>query len=146
MATMKNKLMSLSNILCTTVKIIYMTKKWPLYTGLTLLALGIVLKAATNINVFPLLIILTGVSFKAFYITLKVVRKEYKPGFELVTLICGLTIFLSGIALSNTGHINHFAAVLFKITGIALKATFVAIFIFKTRKPIPAASPLVVNE
>jgi hypothetical protein len=123
-----------------------MTKKWPLYTGIALLALGIVFKAATHINVYPLLTILTGVCFKVFYIIQKIIRKEYKPGIEVGALFCGLIIFLSGIALSSTGLINHFAAVLFKITGIALKATFVAIFIFKTRKPIPTASPLVTNE
>jgi len=123
-----------------------MTKKWPLYTGLTLLALGITLKVSTTINLYPLLIIMIGVSFKFFYIALKMIRKEYKPGFEMVALICGLIIFFSGKILSNSELINQFTAVLFKITGIMLKATFVIIFILKTRRPVTAASPLVVSD
>jgi low temperature requirement protein LtrA len=118
-----------------------MTKKWPLYTGLSLLALGITLKASTSLALYPLLIILTGVGLKVLYIILKIIRKEYKPGLEMVTLFFGLALFLTGVFFFESGLINHGASIALKITGITLKTTFVLLFIRKTRKPLPVVNP-----
>ncbi|MCF8361323.1 MAG: hypothetical protein K9G70_01735 [Prolixibacteraceae bacterium] len=123
-----------------------MTKKWPFYTGLSILALGITLKASTSLALYPLLIILTGVGLKVLYITLKIIRKEYKPGLEMVALICGLGFFLAGEFFFDSGLINHGASIALKITGITLKTTFVLLFIHKTRKPLPTVNPAVVKH
>lgn len=85
---------------------------------------------------------LSGVAFKLFYITLKIIRNEYKPGFELLFLVSGLAIFLTGIFLTKYGLLNTPASISFKITGISLKSAFVLMFIVKIRgsKPIEKSS------
>lgn len=110
-----------------------MLKKWPLYIGLSLLAVGIVLKIATTYTVVPLIIMLSGISFKIYYITIKIIRKEYKPGFELYLLVSGLAIFFTAIFLTQQGLLNTPTSILFKTTGISLKAAFLLMFILKTR-------------
>lgn len=109
-----------------------MKSKWPLYTGIGLLTLGIVLKTSTSFNPWSLIILLTGVAFKLAYIISKIIKKEYKPSFEIAFLIIGLTLFMGGVILHKNGLIENPAAL--KIIGISLKVIFIIIFIKKTRK------------
>ncbi|MBN1769229.1 MAG: hypothetical protein JXR50_02520 [Prolixibacteraceae bacterium] len=123
-----------------------MQNKCPLYTGLTLLAIGIILKSTTSYSAAALLVMLAGVAFKIYYITAKVIRKEYKPGYELLVLISGLAIFLTGLLLTKHGLLHTAASITFKITGISLKAAFVLLFMLKTRGTNPAKKPAMANK
>lgn len=109
-----------------------MKSKWLLYFGLLFLTVGVVLKVSTDLHPIPLVLILTGVAFKVLYILSKAIRKEYKPGWELLFLFTGLVLFLSGVFLQK-GEIIENASFL-KIPGISLKAMFVILFIRKSRK------------
>lgn len=108
-----------------------MKKKWPLFTGIVLLTLGIILKKTTNFDPWSLIILLSGVAFKVAYIITRIVKKEYKPGYELLFLFIGLTMFLGGIILHKQGILENPAFL--KITGISLKVIFIIIFIKKSR-------------
>lgn len=108
-----------------------MNSKWPLFIGIALLTIGIVLKIVTTLNPLPLIFILTGVAFKIFYITIKIFTGEYKPGYEVLFLFVGLTFFLGGIILHKQGMVENPA--ILKITGIALKVLFIIQFIRKSR-------------
>lgn len=108
-----------------------MNSKWLLYIGILLLTLGIILKTTTNFDRWPLIILLTGIAFKIVYIISKIISKEYKPGYEIVFLITGLIIFLSGITLHKQGIVEN--PTIMKIIGISLKAVFVIIFIKKNK-------------
>lgn len=109
-----------------------MKDKWLLYTGILLLTTGLVLKYATNINPWSLIIILTGVTFKVAYIITKIVKKKYKPGYEMLILLVGLTLFLGGMILHKKGVVENPAAL--KFIGITLKVIFIVIFIKKSKK------------
>lgn len=81
---------------------------------------------------FPLLIILTGVVCKIFYIIGKYRDGSYQPGYELLLLLLGLTLFLSGSYLRSRGTFSHPS--LLMIPGIALKVVFIVIFIIKSKQ------------
>lgn len=108
-----------------------MSSKWLLFAGIILLTAGIVMKASGLEAPLPLLVILSGVSCKIFYILGKYRDGSYKPGFESILLLLGLTLFLSGSYLPSRGTFAHPA--LLMIPGIALKVTFIVIFIIKTK-------------
>lgn len=80
----------------------------------------------------PLIFILAGVGFKIFYIVGKYRDGSYQPGYELLLLLLGLTLFLSGSYLRSQGTFAHPG--LLMIPGIALKVTFIAIFIIKSKQ------------
>ncbi|MDA3930878.1 MAG: hypothetical protein PF541_18160 [Prolixibacteraceae bacterium] len=108
-----------------------MKQKWPIFVGVILVTIGIILKYTINFNPWSLLILLTGVAFKIVYITSKIITKEYKPGFEIALLLIGLTFFMGGIVLHKNELIENPAVL--KIIGISLKVLFVLIFIKKSR-------------
>ena len=105
-----------------------MKQKWPLFAGILLLILGIVLRKAFDINTGGLVLIITGVLFKTYYIINKIVIGEYKPGFEMFFLAAGLTIFF----LRNYLHlqINAVPAGAFMGIGISLKIIFIVLSAF----------------
>ena len=109
-----------------------MKTKWPLYLGIVLLTLGIVLKSMGKFDPYALIILLSGVAFKVGYIISKIRSGEYKPGKEVILLMAGLTLFLTGIYFKAHPMELHHAFLM--APGIALKVSFVLIFIFKMQK------------
>lgn len=109
-----------------------MKNKWPLYTGIVLLTLGIVLKKTSNFDPWSLIILLSGVAFKVAYIISKILKREYKPGFEMFFLFIGLILFMGGIYLHKQGLLEN--PTIMKFVGISFKVFFIIIFIKKTRE------------
>jgi len=108
-----------------------MKQKWSLYAGILILTTGILLKIFTDMDPVSTLIIVGGVLFKVYYIIINIVKGIYKPGYELVFLLVGLTMFISGrYLLSPDGFANP---AFLTIPGIMLKIAFVALFIRKSR-------------
>lgn len=108
-----------------------MKQKWTLFAGILLLVAGIIIRKSTELNVEGLVMILTGVLFKTYYIMSKVRSGEYKPGYELWFLFVGLTMFLTGLYLRSVVHFTY--APIMIIIGISLKVIFIILFIIKTR-------------
>lgn len=108
-----------------------MKEKWPLFTGIVLLITGIVLRVSTEMDYLPLVFILCGASFKIYYILDKKRKGEYRPGKELIALYTGLALFFTGLYIKNNGGPFHPAILM--APGIALKMSFIGMFIRKTR-------------
>lgn len=109
-----------------------MKTKWPLYLGIILLTVGIVLNKITNWQPIPLVILLMGVAFKVSYIVYKYRMGEYKPGGEVYLLMIGLILFLTGLYFKSHPVELHHAFLM--APGIVFKMGFILIFIFKTRR------------
>lgn len=109
-----------------------MKTKWPLYLGIVLLTLGIVLRSSGKFDPYALIILLTGVAFKAGYIVGKIKTGEYKPGTEVYLLLIGLILFLTGVYFKSHPRELHHAFLM--APGIAFKVSFILIFIVKLRK------------
>ena len=109
-----------------------MKQKWILFAGIVLLIVGIIIRKTSGFAIEGLVMIITGVLFKTYYIVSKARSGAYKPGNELWFLIIGLSMFLSGLYIrSNESQINP-AYLIF--TGLALKVVFIILFILKTKK------------
>ena len=108
-----------------------MKQKWTLFVGIILLVAGIIIRKSTELNVDGLVMILTGVLLKTYYIISKVRSGEYKPGYELIFLFVGLTMFLTGLYLKS--HSPLFNPLYLIAPGIMLKVLFIILFIIKTR-------------
>ena len=109
-----------------------MKSKWTLYTGIVLLTAGIIIRKTTGLSTEGLIMIITGVLFKTYYIVSKVRSGEYKPGYELAILVAGLALFMTGLYLRANGA--PFNPVFLIAPGIALKVVFIILFIVKVRK------------
>lgn len=107
-----------------------MKQKWTLFVGIVLLIAGIIIRKSMELNVEGLVMILTGVLFKTYYIISKVRSGEYKPGYELIFLFVGLTMFLTGLYLKS--HNPPFNPLYLIAPGIILKVIFIILFIIKT--------------
>jgi len=108
-----------------------MKQKWTLFAGIILLVAGIIIRKSTELNVEGLVMILTGVLLKTYYIISKVRSGEYKPGYELIFLFVGLTMFLTGLYLRPVVHFTY--APIMIVSGISLKFIFIILFIIKTK-------------
>ena len=108
-----------------------MKQKWTLFAGILLLILGIILRKAFDIDSIGLLLIISGVLFKSYYIIHKIIIGEYKPGFELLFLAIGLTVFFSRYYLHTL--VMAIPAGVFMGIGISLKILFIVLFIRKTK-------------
>ncbi|NJO90498.1 MAG: hypothetical protein HC831_17220 [Chloroflexia bacterium] len=108
-----------------------MKQKWSLFTGILLLILGIVLRKSLDFNTLGLILIIGGVLLKTYYIINKIILGEYKPGFEILFLLFGLTIFLSRYYLHS--QITAVPTGIFMGLGISLKIVFIVLFIRKTK-------------
>jgi uncharacterized membrane protein (DUF485 family) len=108
-----------------------MKGKWPLYIGLVLLSIGILLKYLTDLNPISTILIFTGVLFKIYYLINKIRGGSYTPGYEIVVLLIGLTLFLTGIYIRSQGSPINPAYLM--IPGITLKVAFIVLFIRKIR-------------
>lgn len=96
-----------------------------------MLVLGIFLKIFTGWFTAGLILILSGVTCKTFYIIAKARTGEYKPGGELFFLFAGLTLFLAGLVLKSY-YIGFFPKAMI-IIGITLKMVFIIKFIMIVR-------------
>jgi drug/metabolite transporter (DMT)-like permease len=108
-----------------------MKSKWTLFAGIILLTLGIILRRVADLGFGPILLIITGVLFKTYYIVSKARSGEYKPGYELIFLLVGLIMFLSGLYLRS--HEPPFNPAFLIAPGIMLKVVFIILFIVKIR-------------
>lgn len=111
-----------------------MKTKTPLFIGIAALLSGILLRLFTPFALMGLITIVLGVAFKLYYVLHAIKTGYYKPGFEILLLIIGLIMFLFNQALVPENA--QILSIVIKFTGIGLKASFVGMFIFKTRSQI----------
>ncbi len=110
-----------------------MKERLLLYAGILLLAGGIVLKSVTEVSLLSMSLMGAGVLAKVTYVFLKIKSGEYKPGSEVFLLIGGLLLFFSGIYLRAEAFDSFNPAYLI-LMGLAMKATFIILFIIKIRQ------------
>ena len=109
-----------------------MKQKWLLFTGLILLALGIILKITTQLIILSVLLIIIGAFFKLYYIVRTSIKCGYKPGYELLFLVAGLTIIFIGKYLTNQDI--ALSIWYFLIPAVCFKIVFVVLFMFKLKR------------
>ena len=103
-----------------------------LFVGILVLIAGILTRRLLDMQVLGLVLILSGVALKTYYIIAKARTGEYKPGSELWFLFVGLALFLTGIYARAQG-LSDLKPVLWMVTGISLKVIFIVRFIQLTR-------------
>lgn len=109
-----------------------MKSKYLIFAGIAFLASGILLNLLTDYSLMGKILIHIGVLLKVSYIIVKIIRREYKAGFEFVALGAGLALFLTGLYYKGLPpEIDPFWLM---VPGILLKAAFVIIFIAKLRR------------
>ena len=108
------------------------TSKSILFLGIILLVVGILVRKLSAYPSLGLLILLTGVGLKTYYIIAKVKTGEYKPGKELWFLFVGLCLFLSGLYLRGKDLFIDPSFLI--VLGIGLKVVFIIRFIQKVRR------------
>lgn len=104
--------------------------KWKLILGLILLICGIILKLISNFDHWAVFLIALGAFLKVLHIIGIIKNRSYKPGWEIVILILGLSLFFFGLYICQIES----RAQLFIICGLLLKTTFVVMFIRKLNK------------
>ena len=97
-----------------------MESKALLFTGIGMLIVGILLRKLFNFEISGLILILTGVLMKTVYIVSKARSGAYKPGSELIYLLTGLSLFLSGLYLRSIAFESINPTFLI-VSGIVLK-------------------------
>ena len=109
-----------------------MKLKGLLFIGIILLVIGIILKKASQLEVLGLVLIITGVTFKTIYILAKVKSGDYQPGKEMLFLLFGLILFLTGLYLRSVDQalINPIYLI---VLGLSLKVIFIIKFILIVR-------------
>jgi hypothetical protein len=105
-----------------------MKSKVLLFTGIILLVSGILLRKTTSLDAFGLSLILIGVTYKSIYIIQKVRNGSYQPGKELILLVLGLLLFLTGLYLRDMKQVLVYP-IYFIVLGITLKIFFIVRFI-----------------
>jgi hypothetical protein len=109
-----------------------MRQKWPIFSGIVLLSVGIVLKAGHFQPIYYLPFLLLGGTLKVYYI-IGIIRKGvYRPGIELLSLVVGLSLFFTGIILKNSYQSPNY--LYWMVPGLTLKIIFVLMFVLKIRK------------
>jgi len=110
-----------------------MARKSLLFVGIVLLVVGILIRKLAGLDVFGLLMIITGVICKTVYIVAKARSGEYKPGKELIFLGVGLVLFLSGLYLRK--HDQNLSYPIYMIVvGLMLKIVFIVRFVQIVKK------------
>lgn len=105
-----------------------MNSKSILFFGIALLLAGIALRKLTSFELIGLLLILTGVCCKMLYIIAKVKEGAYQPGMELIFLVVGLFLFLSGLYLQSQS-ITLINPLILIVIGLSFKIVFIFQFI-----------------
>ena len=109
-----------------------MNSKWSLFSGILLLTTGIILRIFTDAGAVALILIVFGVLLKSYYIIDKARSGEYKPGFELVSLFVGLSLFFLGLYYRLHEPTYHY--VLLMVSGLILKTVYIIMFIIKVKQ------------
>ena len=109
-----------------------MKSKWTLFAGILLLVVGIIIRKVTGLETEGLILIIVGVTFKTYYIVNKARSGEYNPGYELIFLFVGLTMFMTGLYIRP--YEPPFNPALLIVPGVLLKVLFIVLFIIKVRK------------
>jgi uncharacterized membrane-anchored protein len=104
-----------------------MKSKLLIYIGIVTLVTGILLRVAEIAEIMGLVLIILGAALKSTYIILKWIKKDYKPGVELLFLAIGLSLFLCFRCST------HPWAWELMILGVGFKIVFVLFFIRKMR-------------
>ena len=110
-----------------------MKLKFVLFAGILLLTAGIILRMFTDTGFSAILLIIVGVVFKTYYIIEKARSGEYKPGYELIFLFVGLTLFFAGLYFRIHQPAYHY--VLLMVSGLILKMIYIILFVVKVRSP-----------
>ncbi|TXG36748.1 hypothetical protein [Seonamhaeicola maritimus] len=109
-----------------------MKSKSLLFAGIILLLIGILIRKLTHMEVAGLILIIIGVTCKTVYIIKKAKSGEYQPGKELLILIFGLILFLTGLYFKSL-EFPIIKPIYLIISGIVLKISFIIRFIQVTR-------------
>jgi len=109
-----------------------MNSKWALFSGISLLTAGIVLRMFAELGFSAILLIILGVLLKTYYIISKARRGEYQPGYELFFLFVGLTLFFTGLYFRN--HKPDYPFVFLMVSGLILKTVYIIMFIVKVKQ------------
>ena len=105
-----------------------MKSKLLLFIGIVLLILGVCLKKIFQLDSLGLTLIITGVSFKAYYIIQKIKSGEYKPGRELIFLVTGLLLLFIGLYFQGINQ-TLIKSIFLIVSGLILKTIFIIRFI-----------------
>lgn len=105
-----------------------MKLKGLLFIGIIFLVTGIMLKITSQMEAVGLVLIITGVIFKTIYILAKVKSGDYTPGKEMIFLVIGLIIFLTGLYMRGI-HQTPIKPSYLIILGLTLKVIFIIRFI-----------------
>lgn len=111
-----------------------MKNNWMLFLGISLLIIGVLLRALTDLTQISSILLALGIFLKILYLLVKIRDRSYKPGLELSALIIGLLLFFSGRYLGKQEI--EFYPILLMVTGILLKIGFVILIIRKIRGQI----------
>ena len=103
--------------------------KWLIFVGLLSLCAGIVFRQFDVPTWQSLLLIIFGVALKITYISIKIIRKEYKPKAEFAFLIIGLILLYLALYTSFGLQFKFY----FLVPAIVLKLLFVVLFIKKSK-------------
>ena len=104
-----------------------------MFTGIFLLILGIIIRKMTSFQLIGLILIIAGVLCKTVYIISKARSGEYIPGKELIFLVVGLLLFLTGLYMRNLEQ-NLIDPTYLIVIGLGLKILFIIRFIQIVRK------------
>lgn len=103
-----------------------------LYTGLTLLTIGIVLRFVIGAGLIPSILIYAGIALKVSYILYIIFKRRFKPGVEMLFLLVGLSLVFSGSRLRGL-EVNPYLITSMIVAGATLKLLFI-IFLFRKLK------------
>ena|GEM_PF-5329046 len=109
-----------------------MKRKVFLYIGIILLISGIALKSLTDYTVLAWLTVISGALAKIIYLVGRIKSRSYKPGYEMIMLYLGLSLFFIGMYIKTSFIAEH--RLLFIYIGIGFKILFVIIFAIKIKQ------------
>ncbi len=104
-----------------------------LYTGLTLLTIGIVLRITIGAGLIPSILIYSGVALKVSYLLYIIFKGRFKPGLEILFLLVGLSLVFSGSRLRGF-DVNPYLITSMIIAGATLKLLFIILLFRKLKR------------
>lgn len=111
-----------------------MNLKFLLYSGLVILAIGIILRYLSSYPNVGLVLIVSGVLLKLIYIAIAIINRRYKPGKEFLLLIIGLLLLFLG--LWHKLNVSIMVGYSMVFVAVLLKAVFIVLFIKKTKASV----------
>lgn len=108
-----------------------MNSKILLYSGIGILAIGIIVRYLSSYTNAGLALIVSGVLLKLIYISIAIIKGRYKPGKEFLLLIIGLLLLFLG--LWHKLNVNTMVGYWMVSVAVLLKVIFIILFIKKTK-------------